>query len=294
MKILILLLYYDRPEMVRGALRSVRKAGEQHADWLLAFIDDSSPHDGKSIAEEELGLGQAIFYNTNTSLETKRKDGSYLGRAMNEAIMDANAEIAIMLCDDDQLCPGYLAGLDCFFREHPEVDCCHSHVCEFNPLFEDTKHVNLDRGSSFNHFGLINPKQRVDASQVAWRTKMNRDRNIWFPWPQTKCLDNAFYSRINDAYPEGIPFSGLMGQYKGVHSAQLSHHSEHDIWTGRSVDITNGRKMCPLEDIHILVDHYIRRKNLTEARRICSIGLDLHPSDETLLAMDEFLYFGMR
>ena len=42
MKILILLLYFERPNLVRNALRSVRQADRHHQDWELAVIDDGS------------------------------------------------------------------------------------------------------------------------------------------------------------------------------------------------------------------------------------------------------------
>lgn len=290
MKILILLLYYDRPEMVRGALRSIHQAGEQHPDWELAFIDDSSPHPGRPVAEEELSkfLDQIKFYHTNTDLEAKQRDGSYVGKYMNQAIMESNAEIAVMLCDDDQLCPGYLMGLDSWFRQHLDEDCCYSHVGEFDPLFEDVQFA--DWNSAFNHIDQINPEQQLDASQVAWRTRMNWEKRIWFAYPRTKFLDADFYHKIAVNYPEGIRCSGLMGQYKGVHSAQLLWHKEHDLWNGASVDIENGRKLTPADKVQMLVDKYIRAGNYSEAKRICDMGLEIHPSDPLLLLMDEHLY----
>jgi len=292
MKILILLLYYDRPQMVRGALRSIRKAGEQHPDWELAFIDDSSPHPGRPVAEEELAeyLDQVRFYHTNTDLEVKKKDGSYVGHAMNQAIMESGAEIAIMLCDDDQLHPDYLMGLDAYFRQHPEVECCYSHVMEYDPLFENVQHVWNTKSVLNAQIGLIDPECQVDASQVAWRTRLNWEKRIWFAYPKTKCLDADFYWKIGNIFPEGITFSGMVGQYKGVHSAQLSWHEEEEAWTN-SVDITNGRKWTPIEKIRQLVEMYIGRKNWSEAKRICDLGLGLHPADPILLSMDEFFYF---
>lgn len=296
MKILILLLYYDRPEMVQGALNSVLKAGENYSDWELAFIDDSSPRPGWPVMNREMcnHIEKVKFYHTATTPEAKHRDGGYVGKFMNQAIVESGAEIAIMLCDDDQLHPDYLIGLDAYFRQHPDVDACYSHVFVFNPLYEKVEFVHDTSTTLNSHLGPINPEQRVDASQVAWRTRMNWEKQIWFAYPRTKCLDADFYWKIGKAYPEGIPFSGLVGQYKGVHPAQLSYQNEHDVWAGKSIDITNGRQMCPVEEIHRLVNEYIRRHELREAKRICDIGLEVYPSDQTLTAMDEFLYFEMR
>lgn len=289
MKTLILLLYYDRPEMVRGALRSIAQAGENHPDWELAFIDDSSPHPGMLVVEEELPeYGKQIkFYHTRTTLEGKKQHGGVVGKFINQAILDSDADIAFMLCDDDQLCPDYLHNLSNYFKTH-DNDCCYSHVHLFNPLFENPKHAIRD-DPGLNHTEWIKPGDRVDASQVAWRTRMNTQDNVWFPSQKTRCLDAYYFGQIAARHPEGIPFSGFVGQYKAIHITQLSHNSELEIWDGKGIDIEDGRKLTPLWEIHGLVNGYIEYGNLAEAARICTLGLSLHPKDPTLKQFKDYL-----
>src|SRR6476661_2017201 len=55
MKVLILLLYFERPNLVRNALLSVRQADEHHPDWELVVIDDGSRAPVLSIVAEMLG-----------------------------------------------------------------------------------------------------------------------------------------------------------------------------------------------------------------------------------------------
>jgi len=51
-KIVILLLYYDRPKMVRNALKSIKDLN--YKNWELVFIDDGSKEPGRPIVEEIL------------------------------------------------------------------------------------------------------------------------------------------------------------------------------------------------------------------------------------------------
>ena len=88
MKILILLFYYDRPEMVKNALKSIENSS--YKNFTIAFIDDGSPNPGKPVVEEILSsenLKKVVFYNTNQSSEDKNKQGgSIFGKYANIAM----------------------------------------------------------------------------------------------------------------------------------------------------------------------------------------------------------------
>jgi hypothetical protein len=126
----------------------------------------------------------------------------------------------------------------------------------------------------------------LDASQVAWR----RELGFEFSWPLTKCLDADLYEKMGLVYPEGIPFSGFVGQYKGVHPTQLCYHDETEIWAGQSIDVPEGRRMMPIESIYELIDGYVAKGNRPEAKRICELGLELHEEDHLLRRMHESLH----
>ena len=52
LKFLILLFYYNRPEMVKNALQSINES--TYTNFTIAFIDDGSEHEGKPIVHEIL------------------------------------------------------------------------------------------------------------------------------------------------------------------------------------------------------------------------------------------------
>jgi hypothetical protein len=96
--------------MVENALSSIIKNNKTHKDWHLAFIDDSLFKTGQAVFEKYMAPfgNQASYWKTDTTAEEKMRAESQIGRFMNEAITASDADIAIMLCDDDELCPDYL------------------------------------------------------------------------------------------------------------------------------------------------------------------------------------------
>jgi glycosyltransferase involved in cell wall biosynthesis len=237
MKILILLLYYERPHMVRNALHSIKNSS--YKNWELAFIDDGSQQPGQPLVEEILAgcLDKIKFHQTGDSEKEKRaRGGSRIGQFMNQAIEESEAETALMLCDDDALYSNYLQNLATWFEDHPREVYCHSHVTLFNPFKElplkdklhrrkiRYEHQMQDRNKHhLNKSRKIIPLKKVDASQVAWRTLCNKD-GIWFDSPKTANLDANFYHRMGEKYGK-CSFSGFFGQYKGVYNGQLSRSS---------------------------------------------------------------------
>jgi hypothetical protein len=234
MKILILMSYYNRPLLVKNALNSILKANEHHPDWHLAFGDDGSKIPGRPIVEEVLKdhLDQVTFVRSNMTFEDKIKEGIVLGRMANKAMRESDADIALILCDDDELVPMYLKGLSDFFTNHPKILYCYSKVFMYNPLVQKSGNVKRRFNGKFNqHEGPINPVNKVDASQVAWRLSCCKEHGAWFrestkevpgkPW--TRDTDKGFFQNLYDkcgpCHPTNFP-----GQFKGVHDYQLLWH----------------------------------------------------------------------
>ena len=120
-KILVLLFYYNRPNLVKIALKSILE--HSYSNWEIAFIDDASEIPGKTIVEELLKehLNKIKFYNTNDSIENKlsrgQEHGSIFGKYAQIAVEESDADYVLMLCDDDALYPGYLENLNKYFKE---------------------------------------------------------------------------------------------------------------------------------------------------------------------------------
>ena len=116
MKILILLAYFNRPKMVRFALESIKM--QSYKNWELVFVDDGSDIPGRPIVEEILrdDLDKIKFYNTNHSVKDKiNQGGSIFGYYWTQAMYESNADISIMLCDDDGIFPDALENLSNYY-----------------------------------------------------------------------------------------------------------------------------------------------------------------------------------
>ena len=233
LKILILMSYYNRPLLVRNALNSIVKANEHYTHWELAFGDDGSKIPGAPIVEEVLAdhMHKVKLVQSNMTFEEKIDQGLILGRLANEVIAESNADVAFILCDDDELVPTYLKGLADYFTKNPNVLYCYSHIHLYNPFFNKSEDVDNVVGRYNKHTTAINPVNNVDASQVAWRLSCCKERGAWFrdntkevqgkPW--TKDTDKSFFENLYEKCGEAH-FSGLVGQYKGVHDYQLLWH----------------------------------------------------------------------
>lgn len=233
MKILILMAYFNRPILVRNALNSILKANEFHGDWHLAFGDDGSKLPGRPIVEEILKdhLDKVSFVESGMTFDDKIREGLILGRLANEAMRSSDADVAFMLCDDDEIVPSYLKNLSDLFSSRPEVLYCYSKVHVYNPLYQKSGDVDSVKGRYNKHSGPIDPVDKVDASQVAWRLDCCKVHGAWFaestkevmgkPW--TRDTDKAFFRALHEKC--GVCHeSGFVGQYKAVHDYQLLWH----------------------------------------------------------------------
>lgn len=248
LKILILMAYYNRPLLVKNALKSIAKANEQHQNWELLFGDDGSVIPGKPIAEQELGnlIDKVIFVESNLSLQEKLKNGITIGKYANQAIRESNADVAIMLCDDDELVPNYLCNLNKYYLNNPEILYCYSKIHLYNPLIQSSFNVDNVSGKYNQHKEPINPVGNLDASQVSWRLDCCKKNGAWFaestkhvegkPW--TRDTDRSFFENLYEKCGLCHP-TGFVGQYKGVHDYQLLWHKNVPAQSLESYD-----RMC--------------------------------------------------
>lgn len=246
-KILVLLLYYERPQMVRGALRSVVRANEHYQNWILAVHDDGSPTPVLPIVKEELGPlmtpDRVKVIRCGMTPADKLNHGCFLGLGMNTLIQRTDADIGVMLCDDDELIPDYLKNLDAFFTQNPGAESCYSHVVQFDPLTENTNDLLLapqlsrvitgkghpDYAEYNCYTEPINPFCKLDASQVAWRISVNKQKGVWFKYPLSRNHDAHFFRELYEKTGP-TPYSGCFSQFKGIHTKQLTRIKDEDAW----------------------------------------------------------------
>lgn len=232
MKVLILLAYYNRPQMVRFALESIKM--QSYKNWELAFCDDGSDMPGKSIVKEILAddLDKVKFFNTYDTVEDKvRFGGSRHGMMLNEAMNNSDADIALILCDDDGLYHNALENLANYYKNNPDKNYSYGHISMYNPKeYANPREVgeNLNFASNplvrnhFNHTGDINPSCVVDASQVSWRLPQAKEKNIIFMYPQTTNLDASFYDSLYNAFGS-CSYNNVIVQFKGIFDNQMGN-----------------------------------------------------------------------
>jgi len=219
--------------MVKNAIQSIIES--DYNNFNVAFIDDGSEYKGIDVVKEMVNpdlLEKFIFYDTKCSKTDKEHlGGSIFGKYANMAIERSDADIGIMLCDDDALLPDYMTNLNKFFNENPDVNHCYSNVLFYDPTQQDYKdgtpipkyrHPNLSVVYAINNYNdKINGYCKIDSSQVGWRLKCNKENNIWFPFPQTHSIDAALYRQLYEKCGPCYP-TGFFGQYKGAFLDQLS------------------------------------------------------------------------
>jgi glycosyltransferase involved in cell wall biosynthesis len=233
MKIMIMCSYYNRPILVRRTLESVLRADAHHHDWEFVFGDDGSKIPGEPIVRDVLRdhIHKVRFVKNDMTFDAKVSKGIILGALANREMRNSDADIAIMLCDDDELHPEYLRNLSEYFAKNTEILYCYSKIHLFNPLLTRTDSVN-NLNNKYNEWsGPIEPANRVDATQVAWRLDCCKKYDAWFadstlsvpgkPW--VKDTDKSFFENLFEKCGPCHP-TGFVAQYKGVHDYQLLWH----------------------------------------------------------------------
>lgn len=210
-KFLIMLPTYNRAGLVKTAVESV--LSQDYDNYELAIIDDNE----HATVERDVINHKRVKYvlTEDTDIMKKNNGGSSHGLFMNLALDATDADIAIILCDDDALVPGYLKSLNDFYSQ--EVDrYSYCHVRTFNPETESIKDVGARKNNFFaNITGEIMPAGRVDASQVSWFISEDRFIDVG-----TRNLDMDMYNKLQARYG-ACRFNGIDGQYKAVFPGQL-------------------------------------------------------------------------
>jgi glycosyltransferase involved in cell wall biosynthesis len=216
LKILILLPYFNRPKLVRNALKSLQD--QSYTNWELACLDDMSDSDKLlSTVVEEFFPNDTRIHHYYVTKELKEKHNNITsGILLNKALDEIEHDLCIILCDDDALVPHYLRQLNVFFTNRPEVNYSYSKVIPFNPLTEEFNYQIPIRPYETNvNRGPIHPSNRVDASQVCWRKN-----NARFTLNRFADLDKDMWDKLYELYGPCIE-TMFYGEYKGVHNKQL-------------------------------------------------------------------------
>jgi glycosyltransferase involved in cell wall biosynthesis len=224
-KILVIFFYYNRPELVKYGLESLKE--HNYDNWEVAFIDDGSEIPADNTIKEMFGEpNKFTIYKTNDTAEIKMKrngiNGSMMGKYAHDAILKSDADYVITLCDDDALYQGYFKNLVEFFRNNPDKNYVYSHIKPYDPTVEPPREPLALKPHSLNKTGKIHPFYALDMSQVSFRRRAYVDDGISFPYPYTVNLDAEMFLVMQKHWGD-VTFSGFIGQYKAIYTDSLSH-----------------------------------------------------------------------
>lgn len=221
---LILLPYFNRPKLLRNALLSVKTQTDRN--WILAFIDDASPTlDGIKLLfqmfDDEIGQGKVHLYRVSRE-EKIQRNWTTQAVYLNRAIREIDADLCIILCDDDALLPDYVGNCrEYFYHTHPEAVYGYSQCIIYYPPDElPGSHLPV-RPFHTNFTVPMNPIDRIDSSQIVWARDVQIHRGVWFPENRQYDLDAGLWiEMINHGF--GLcPYMGFYGEYKACHPKQL-------------------------------------------------------------------------
>tara|TARA_R110000737_G_scaffold51087_1_gene72220 strand:+ start:39 stop:836 length:798 start_codon:yes stop_codon:yes gene_type:complete len=245
-KFLVVLPYYNRPEMFRNGLKSL--LASTYDNWHLAVIDDGSDEDKKAkpILEDLFGEGMTHKYSledTKDTIEMKLKRGSLHAGYMNKIMRESDADYVITIGDDDGVHHEYFERLNVYYNKYPETAYSFCHVIPYDPTTEkpevstlamrmkesetnSPKNWRTDSFMQINHLGDVNPLNSVDGTQVSWNRKTVLDAGIEYNENLTiNCDANIFTSLFNKF---GLcKFNRTVGPYKAFHANQMGMRHRH-------------------------------------------------------------------
>ena len=242
-----LLLTYKNPVMLNRAVRSVC------AEWFLQSCQEHTPEDffrltivddceieataefGAHVTLEGYG-GANIIQSNNTLKEKKNHTKSRMGKMLNEVVYSSDADLVMMLCDDDAIIPGASAKVVQWFKDHPEEQWAYGTDIGFDasaegdfpglPLYGENK--PLVEGEPQQQETI--PERTTAANvlgvqSVVWRRDAQVKHNIrWMDesHPKRNPIDHMVFHQMDRKFAKECPFIGFSIQYKGAHAGQVS------------------------------------------------------------------------
>jgi glycosyltransferase involved in cell wall biosynthesis len=237
-KFLIILFYYNRPNLVKNSLYSLKNS--TYKNWELHFIDDGSDINGKDLV---CGIfddtSNITFYNSFDTLEDKIKrrgyQGSNMGKYAQESINKSTSDYGLFLCDDDMLIPNYLENLNKFYNLNPNKNYSYCHIKIYDPKkeipSEPFKKISYKQNITKN----TNPYYVLDISQVSFNVEEYKKENIRFPYPLTVNIDAEVFIQMYNKWGS-IEYNGIDGQFKAIYDDNLMVRSGRVVGGHESED----------------------------------------------------------
>lgn len=115
MRISIIISTYNRGPQLMRTLDSVARQTLPADDWELVVVDNNS----KDNTQELVAGFVKANPDLNVRIVSEKQQG--LSHARNRGIAESKAPLIVMIDDDEEVNPGFLAAYDTFFESHPDA-----------------------------------------------------------------------------------------------------------------------------------------------------------------------------
>jgi spore maturation protein CgeD len=211
LKISCILTSYNRPHMVRQALKSLQD--QTHKNFEVLLFDDSSQMNILPILGEfTLPISQISISKVTPK---QRRSANRLSMNINRGLALATGDLLCFLADDDYYFPGWFEGAARYFQEHPHVNVGYGRL-----IYSRSFQMEFKPGKEMLWPGTVitKPYDQLDHNQV-----IHRRFPTPYSWPESfKTVKNpdAHYFR---AIAQHHPFHpiDIYAAVKRLHSKNL-------------------------------------------------------------------------
>ncbi len=179
MKITCLLTSFNRPNLIRQALKSVES--QVHSDYQLIVLDESTVFDVRQVVSE-FKFPEVEVHQFQV-LDVQRKTQNRLSINLNFGIRRAKGEVICYLCDDDFLYPNWLGDISAFFTRFQGYSVVFGKLRYTNSM--EMKYPETGFVRFFNERVVV-PGGKLDHNQVA-----HRNFGQQYLWPEDAGYLNA-------------------------------------------------------------------------------------------------------
>ncbi len=231
MKITCILSSYNRPRMVRDALKSI--SDQTHRDYEVIVVDDSDQFDIRPVVEEFGFADFSVIHNSVSPQDVARQNRVAIN--CNAGLRKATGDLICYLCDDDYYYSDWFKEAAAYFTSNPGITVAFGKLSYHHGtdmLFSyDRENVRF-----FPH-PVREPFHQLDHNQV-----MHRRFSAPIFWDES-----PEWAAINS--PDGYFWNRLASQYLFFPiDAYAAVKRIHSLNLQRIIDVHRAGKARPLRE----------------------------------------------
>ena len=216
-KVTVILLSYNRPRMLAEALESIRGADE------VILLDDGSDFDVNLLAKPYANRFPKMVVRINPRLSIEdRLTVPRVGKAINQAIRDAEGDAITYLCDDDLFHPDWIPNVRKHLLENPVKP--HVIYAQWNVFVDGDK-----PGDTFND---LRPFE-MTTGNFAHRKDCPTRCDMWWSEKTVACHDGYFVYWLQQKHPKWeVPKPpGVVAGWRREHPFNLIRYVSNQQYT---------------------------------------------------------------